>query len=99
MLVILGLYRDYRLTPCSIIHTCFTDLPVIVLLLLDISNLHMYPVQSSQHAVVRYYEVVRTEIVVHMRTYDVSIVTIRMLTFYSTILNGLSSLLHCQSSH
>jgi hypothetical protein len=45
-LVILGLYRDYRLTPCSIIHTCFTDLPVIVLLLIDIcyqsspTNLH-----------------------------------------------------------
>jgi hypothetical protein len=35
-LVILGLYRDYRLTPCSIIRTCFTDLPVIVLLLIDI---------------------------------------------------------------
>jgi hypothetical protein len=41
MLVILGLYRDYRLTPCSIIHTCFTDLPVIVLLLLDICYLNV----------------------------------------------------------
>jgi len=37
MLVILGMYRDYRLTPCSIIHTCFTDLPVIVLLLIDMT--------------------------------------------------------------